>query len=111
MDFEIIHTTEFNKSFKAIKKKQHSLITDFKELLELLKKTPDAGLLMKHNIRKIRLALSCRNEGKSGGCRVLYIADETPPRQILFVDIYDKRETESVPHHILKAIVDNHNKE
>ena len=80
---------EFRIAYKRLKKRHKSLQHDFERLLVSLLENPIQGVEIEENVRKIRLAITSKGRGKSGGARVIIrvrlIADEL---QLLY--IYDK---------------------
>lgn len=89
MKIELIR--QFNKELKFLLKKYPSLFHDLNELVESLKNNPIQGIPIGRNCYKIRLKISSKNQGKSGGARVIthvYIEGET----ITLLSIYDKSE-------------------
>jgi mRNA-degrading endonuclease RelE of RelBE toxin-antitoxin system len=68
---EIISTPEFDKEYKRLKKKYQSLPDDLANLEKELIKNPHLGIDLGNNFRKIRMAITAKNKGKSGGARVI----------------------------------------
>jgi hypothetical protein len=76
-------------------KKYHSLKTDLVALFESLEENPVQGISLGRNCYKIRLAISSKDKGKSGGARVItnfVIAEET----VYLLSIYDKSDKENL---------------
>jgi mRNA-degrading endonuclease RelE of RelBE toxin-antitoxin system len=95
MSYNIIAVTTFKKELKQLVKKYHSLKTDLALLFESLEENPIQGTYLGKNCYKIRLAISSKGKGKSGGARIItnfVIADET----IYLLSIYDKSSKESL---------------
>lgn len=95
MSYNIIPTPKFSKQLKKLSKKYRSLKDDL-ELLEIkLLKNPATGIHLGHNVYKIRLAVSSKRKGKSGGARIItYVA--VIEEVIYLMNIYDKAEKESI---------------
>ena len=107
MNFEIIPTPDFEKSFKALAKRHRSLKQDFREFSEELKKNPFQGDELSPGIRKIRMAISSKGRGKSGGARVItytVIAFENQG-EVYLIDIYDKSDYSTVELTTLQKII------
>lgn len=102
-------TSNFKKEYKKLQKKYKSLNSDFKQLVVEIKKNPDLGIDLGSNLRKIRMKITDKNKGKSGGARVVYedVIINTD-RDILFVTIYDKSTVSNVSINDLKNIVKKH---
>ncbi len=95
---EFIEATAFSRYV-------HELLSDTEYLaLQLhLMRYPEAGRVVPGSggVRKIRWAMA--GTGKSGGVRVIYFFKKQDD-EIWLLTIYDKRETENIPAHILKQI-------
>ena len=107
MNFEILTTVDFDKSLQALAKKYLSIIDDIKEFRNSLKENPFQGDELTPGIRKIRMAITSKGRGKSGGARVItktIVYTETEGR-IYLLEIYDKANTSTIDIEILKQIV------
>ena len=107
MNFEILTTDDFEKSFKVLAKKYRSIVNDIKELRNSLKENPFQGDELTPGIRKIRMAITSKDRGKSGGARVItktIVYTETEGK-VFLLEIYDKADTSTVDIAILKQIV------
>ncbi len=86
---------DFRIAYKRLKKRHKSLQQDFERLLESLLQNPMQGVELDGGVRKVRLAITSKGRGKSGGARVIIrvriVADEL---QLLY--IYDKADYENV---------------
>ena len=86
---------DFRIAYKRLKKRHKSLQQDFERLLESLLLNPMQGIELDGGARKVRLAITSKGRGKSGGARVIIrvriVADEL---QLLY--IYDKADYENV---------------
>ena len=79
-------------------------------------KNPNIGVTIAEGIKKIRLKITSKGSGKSGGARVIIqeldiIIEEEDAKSILFVCIYDKSEYDSVDINIIKEIIEDFRKE
>lgn len=77
---------------------------DFAGLLEQLEQDPTAGTPLGRNCYKIRLAISSKGRGKSGGARVitnLVVSSSS----VYLLSIYDKTEKESLSDEELKFLL------
>lgn len=95
MSYKVIVSESFKKHFKTIHKKHLSLKSDVLKLVESLEKNPIQGTPIGKDCYKIRLAISSKGKGKSGGSRVitcLKIENNT----IYLLAIFDKSEKESI---------------
>jgi mRNA-degrading endonuclease RelE of RelBE toxin-antitoxin system len=92
---KIASTSFFVKELKPLVKKYRSLEDDLLELAESLNENPLQGDALSHNCFKVRLAISSKNKGKSGGARVItniHVKDEV----IYLISIYDKSNQDSI---------------
>ncbi len=71
MNFEIIPTPDFEKSFKALAKRHRSMKTDLIDFARSLQENPFQGVELSPGIRKIRMVITSKSRGKSGGARVI----------------------------------------
>ncbi len=95
MSYNVIPTPDFKKLFKRLYKKYPSLKSDLQELISILEEKPDSGTALGHNIYKIRMAISSKGKGKSGGARVITFLI-TDDREVYLVYIYDKSQLENL---------------
>lgn len=64
-------------------------------LIKILEENPDTGINLGHGIYKVRLAISSKGRGKSGGARVInYLVAEN--KEVYLVYIYDKSQLENI---------------
>jgi mRNA-degrading endonuclease RelE of RelBE toxin-antitoxin system len=61
----------FEKDLKKLAKKYNSLKLDLRALLNELKTNPNQGTSLGRNCYKIRLAITSKGKGKSGGARII----------------------------------------
>jgi hypothetical protein len=100
----ITFTPEFKREYKRLAKKYASLDEDMKELIEELQKNPMLGKSLGNNAFKIRLAISSKNKGKSGGARIItYLVTEE--NEVFLLSIYDKSEQENISDNAIKALI------
>lgn len=85
---------KFIRQVKQLKKKYPSLLADLKELEVLLLRTPDAGVDLGGGLRKVRMSVTSKGKGKSGGARVITYTTiiSMEAEQITLLTIYDKSE-------------------
>ena len=100
----IITTPQFAKDFKQLAKKYPSLTADLRLLRTNLLENPTQGTPIGDDCYKIRLAISSKGKGKSGGGRVItcvQIIEDT----LHLVTLYDKSDIANVSDDFLKDIV------
>ena len=95
---------DFRTAYKRLKKRHKSLEYDFEQLLLSLLQDPYQGVELEGGARKVRLAITSKGRGKSGGARVIIrvriVADEL---QLLY--IYDKVDFENVNDAYLRDVM------
>jgi hypothetical protein len=95
MGYKVYPTPTFTQSFKKLHKKYPTLKTDLQKLVALLSDQPETGIHLGHGVFKIRLAISAKTKGKSGGARVnTYMITED--KEVYLVFIYDKSQLENI---------------
>ena len=95
MQYEVKTISVFERQFKRLAKKYHSLKTDMKSLVSDLEKEPSIGTPLGKNCFKVRLSITSKNKGKSGGARVIthFIVNES---NVYLLSIYDKSDKSSI---------------
>jgi hypothetical protein len=102
-------TAWFDKQLKQLAKKHKSMLADYRGLLESLEKDPTQGTSLGRGAFKIRLSITSKGQGKSGGSRVItYFRDEFDTLYLL--DIYDKSEKGNISDKDLNYFIDEINK-
>ena len=104
MSFRINFTSDFERHFKRLSKKYKSLATDLSVLVELLANEPDHGVPLGYNLFKIRLRVSSKGKGKSGGARVITFLIRQE-KEIYLVAIYDKSEIDNLTKDQLRSLL------
>ena len=102
---EFIYLPVFIKRLKTLSKKYPSLKQEFASLLNILQNYPQTGVSLGQNCYKIRLAISSKGRGKSGGARVITCV-KVENNSIFFLTIYDKSEQETLSEIELKVFID-----
>jgi hypothetical protein len=95
MSFNIYTTDFFDKELKKLAKKYPSVKNDFKALVDSLKEEPKQGQPLGKDCYKIRMAISSKGKGKSGGSRVISCA-KIVAESVFLLSIYDKSDKESI---------------
>ena len=95
MNYKVVYTRIFEKEFKRLAAKYPSLKKDFSFLLSTLESNPFQGTPLGNDCYKIRLAITSKGKGKSGGARVITCVKVVVNTTYL-VGIYDKSEKESI---------------
>ncbi|TDG36058.1 hypothetical protein EZJ43_10265 [Pedobacter changchengzhani] len=95
MSYNIEVTAYFSKQLKRLAKKFPSLKEEFATLINSLKENPTQGTNIGNNCYKIRLAISSKRKGKSGGARVITHLQVTDTK-IYLLCIYDKADQANI---------------
>ena len=106
MSYSIVATQRFEKELKQLAKKFPSLKNDFAELVAAISETPEMGTFLGNNCYKIRLAITSKGKGKSGGARVIthiYIGTQT----VYLLTIYNKGEKADLKPNELKEMIES----
>ena len=104
MSNKVVVRRTFQKQAKRLAKRYKSFPQDLQKLVDQLKENAALGTSLGGNVYKIRLAISSKNKGKSGGARVIsyvYQAAET----VYLLSIYDKADTENITDDELKYLI------
>ncbi len=104
MSYEVQALAPFIRDLKRLSKKYRSLKEDVAGLVDKLAEEPFTGTALGNNCFKIRLAITSKGKGKSGGARVISYVKVTG-RTVYLLDIYDKSESESLSAKELDALV------
>lgn len=95
MSFNIYTTDFFDKELKKLSKKYSSVKNDYKTLVDLLKEEPKQGQPLGKDCYKIRMSITSKGKGKSGGSRVVTCV-KIVAGSVYLLSIYDKSEKESI---------------
>ena len=101
---EVRFSDEFNRAFKRLKKRYHSLPDDIKRLLASLVNDPYQGVELYNGMRKIRVTFASKGKGKRGGGRVI-IRLAVSDTSLTFVYMYDKSDMDNVSDEFLDQVV------
>jgi mRNA-degrading endonuclease RelE of RelBE toxin-antitoxin system len=91
MSFSISYTDTFEKELKHLKKKYPNIKKDLLAAIDEIEKDEQAGDHIKNHCYKLRMPISDKPAGKSGGARIIYKVDYNS-RTIRLAMIYDKSE-------------------
>lgn len=107
MNFDIIPTPDFERAFKALAKRHRSLKHDILDFTRSLQENPFQGVELSPGIRKIRMAITSKGRGKSGGARVItytVLAAEADGT-VYLIDIYDKADYSTVDVAVIQQMI------
>lgn len=109
MSFEVKTTPRFERLFKQLLKRHRSLKEDLLDLIDSLEQNPLKGDELSPGLRKIRMAISSKGKGKSGGARIItynIFVSETDGT-VYLIDIYDKGDYSTLDKTILQKIIND----
>jgi mRNA-degrading endonuclease RelE of RelBE toxin-antitoxin system len=109
MNYKVELTDHFKKEAKRLLKKYRSLKTELADLFDQLAQNPTLGTPLSEEVYKIRLAISSKGKGKSGGARVITYV-KTSNNIVLILTIYNKGETDSITDSEIKALIEIYGK-
>ncbi len=104
MKYEVLTADLFNKEFKALCKRHRSLSKDVASLVEQLKENPIQGEPLGKDCYKIRIAITSKGKGKSGGGRLITRV-RVVQNTIYLLSIYDKSDKENISDKDLDAVL------
>lgn len=103
MSYEVASIPLFDKQAKRLVKKYPSLKNDLAKLFESLATKPAQGTSLGNNFFKIRLAITSKGKGKSGGARIITYLKITATT-VYLASIYDKSEKSTISAKELEQI-------
>ena len=108
-------TNNFKSELKPLLKRYHSLPNDLVKLETELMENPRLGTSLGKDAFKIRLKITSKGKGKSGGARVITliesavigITEQTSPQEITvnLLSIYDKSDMANISDKELKDLL------
>lgn len=104
MPHQVFTTEGFDRQAKRLSKKHKSLKADLALLVASLANEPQQGTALGKECYKIRMAVSSKGRGKSGGARVITLA-KVIGEFVLLLAIYDKSEKETLEDGELDAML------
>lgn len=98
MSYTVELTNTFRKAYKKLSKKYRSLGKDVDNIVAQIITNPYVGADLGGCVRKIRMAISDKDKGKSGGARIITYTIKTDEEsgRVTLLTIYDKNEQESI---------------
>lgn len=98
MSCKISVTPEFLKELKHLSKRYKSLKDDVAALGVSLQENPLQGVDLGKGLHKVRMAITSKGRGKSGGARVItyFVILTEIDSEIKLLTIYDKSERETI---------------
>ena len=95
MSYNVIATENFERKVKRLAKKYKSLKSDLKPVFDQLSVIPNLGTSIGNDCYKIRLSISSKGRGKSGGARIITFV-RFVKGTVFLIDIYDKSDKSNI---------------
>ena len=105
MSFEVIATEPFERKLKKLARKYRSLSADLLPIIEQLSEEPSLGTPLGKDCYKIRVAISSKGKGKSGGARLITYVRVTK-ETVFLLDLYDKSAKASISDKELEVLIE-----
>ena len=104
MNYNVVAIPNFKREIKKLSKKFPSMRGDFAQLVKEVQQNPQQGAPLGNHCYKIRMAITSKGQGKSGGARVityLHVSQTT----VYLLSIYDKFDKETISDKDLKGLL------
>ena len=98
-------TKSFEKCAKPLAKKYRSFNHDYQNLVKELTEKPDSGVDLGNGIRKVRMTITSKGKGKSGGARVITFHTLEKEGVLHLIYVYDKSEYDNIILPVIKALI------
>jgi hypothetical protein len=105
MSFEVLTTSGFKRDSKSLLKKYKSLKAEILNLIASLEEKPMQGTPLGNDCYKIRLAITSKGKGKSGGARVITCV-KVVDRFVYLLTIYSKSEKGNISDKELQQLIE-----
>jgi mRNA-degrading endonuclease RelE of RelBE toxin-antitoxin system len=104
MSYNVETIAAFDKQLKCLAKKYPSLKSEYADLVSELEKHPEQGTPIGQSCYKIRIAITSKGKGKSGGARIIYYV-QVSDTLVVLLSIYDKSEQDSINDNDLEKLL------
>ena len=106
MSYKIEALPPFAKEVKYLAKRYKSLKEDILRLRDELLENPLSGTDLGGGLRKVRMSIRSKSQGKRGGARVITFTVLVDEGTIYLVTMYDKSEIESMSVKEIRKLLD-----
>ena len=103
MSFRVETISVFDKQAKRLAKKYASFKHDLIVLIQSLSLAPDQGAALGNGFYKIRIAVTSKGKGKSGGARIITFV-KVQKETVFLLSVYDKSEQENISEKELNTL-------
>ena len=104
MSYKLSLTTKFQRDAKKLLKKYPSFKNDLDTIFSQIKGEPTSGISIGKSCYKVRVKISAKNKGKSGGGRLITYVHFSG-EEVYLLTIYDKSEKENITDAELNALL------
>ena len=104
MTYKIIALPPFERELKRLSKKYPSIKGDFAIFIAQITKNPIQGTPIGKDCYKIRIAITSKQKGKSGGARIITCV-KLVKQKIYLLAIYDKSDKENISDNELDRLL------
>ena len=91
----ILNTPSFDRELKNLAKRHRSLLDDITQLAHDLRDNPHQGESLGRSCYKVRMAITSKGKGKSGGARIITCI-KIERDTLYMLTLYDKSDRESI---------------
>ncbi len=103
MSYSVSSIPLFDRQAKRLAKKYPSLKKDLAILVDRLSEQPEQGTSLGNHFYKVRLAITSKGKGKSGGARIITYV-KVARTTVYLTSIFDKSEKSSISDKELEDI-------
>ena len=104
MSFSVYPSPTFKRQAKRLAKKHHSLEKDLFAFSDEVSENPRKGISLGNNVYKVRLKITSKTTGKSGGMRVItYVQGRE--ESVYLLAIYDKSELSTLTDKQIRELI------
>jgi hypothetical protein len=105
MSFNVIATEPFERKLKRLAKKYKSLASDLASVIDELIENSTLGTPIGKDCYKLRIAITSKGKGKSGGARMITYV-RVFKQTVFLMAIYDKSEQATITDKELLMFID-----
>lgn len=104
MSYSVVSIPPFDRQLKRLSKKYLSLKKEMELLVDSLEKNPVQGTPLGNSCYKIRLSISSKGKGKSGGARIISHV-HISATVVYLLSIYDKNAMSNITDKELNMLI------
>ena len=108
MNVDFRYLPEFERRAKALAKKYKSFVKDYECFLDSMSENPFQGKPLGNGVYKIRMAITSKGKGKSGGARILtynVTKEDDESVVVTLMTIYDKSEISNIKDSYIDSLI------